>query len=150
MLVPCRIHGFTLIEMLVALGLIGLVLGLGLPRFGGFVERARLNGAARSVAQDMFWARSVAVKTNRTVVMSFQDGIPSYSVKDQAADTLLDGGLRDLSVDYPTIALLDASADRPQFSGRGVVVPTTTITLQSASGWQKKVVVNAVGRVRIE
>jgi len=57
--------GFTLIEMLVVMVLIGLLLSLVLPRFGGVGETERLRTAMRLLAAQAMEAHSQAVTEAR-------------------------------------------------------------------------------------
>ncbi|MBW2052593.1 MAG: prepilin-type N-terminal cleavage/methylation domain-containing protein, partial [Deltaproteobacteria bacterium] len=53
--------GFTLIEMLVVIVLIGLLFSLTLPRFSGIGETEKLRKAARLMARQALKAHSQAV-----------------------------------------------------------------------------------------
>lgn len=51
----------TLVELLVVLGIIGLVLGISLPGFGGYAKQLRLKTATRQVMGLVSLARSLAI-----------------------------------------------------------------------------------------
>jgi prepilin-type N-terminal cleavage/methylation domain-containing protein len=67
-----RTHGFTLPEIMIAVGIAGMLAALAVPRFGDMVHRSRLNGTARSLAADLKQARSLAV--TRRVLQPGTDG----------------------------------------------------------------------------
>lgn len=56
----CRAAGFTVIEILVALVIIGLVTAMVVPNLGAFVPRARLDAAAKLLAANIDFLRSEA------------------------------------------------------------------------------------------
>lgn len=55
-------RGFTLVEMIVAIGILALVLGLGVPSFIEFSRNNRLTGAANDLLADIHLARTEAIK----------------------------------------------------------------------------------------
>lgn len=65
-------RGFTLIEVLGVLFILGVALALGFTAYGGFLARARLEGDARNLAQAFAAARAEA-KRAHTPVCVFVD-----------------------------------------------------------------------------
>jgi len=59
--ITSRNTGFTLVEMLVIMVLIGLLLGLALPRFGGLGETEKLRAATRLLVGQILEAHSQSV-----------------------------------------------------------------------------------------
>ncbi|WP_293935878.1 Tfp pilus assembly protein FimT/FimU [Iodobacter sp.] len=55
-------RGFSLIELLVTLLVLGIVLGIAIPSFTGMMQRYRLQSAALQAQNDWLFARSTAVK----------------------------------------------------------------------------------------
>ncbi|MCG2633352.1 MAG: GspH/FimT family pseudopilin [Gammaproteobacteria bacterium] len=66
-----RSRGFTLIEALIVVVIIGVVSALAAPAFTRLLERNRLKGAAESVFSELMRAKSEAVKRNRRITVSF-------------------------------------------------------------------------------
>jgi prepilin-type N-terminal cleavage/methylation domain-containing protein len=58
------VRGFTLIEMFVAVAILAIVLGLGLPSLRDWMIAQRVSSVATELATDMRYARSDAVSTN--------------------------------------------------------------------------------------
>lgn len=58
---PSRERGFTLLEMLIVLALMGLIAALVLPRMGSGVSTGELKSAARQLASGLRFARDTAV-----------------------------------------------------------------------------------------
>lgn len=67
---PSR-RGFTLIEVLTALGIIAVLSAIGLPIVASGLRRYALNTAARNVASEVRSARYAAVAKNRTLILRF-------------------------------------------------------------------------------
>ncbi len=60
-------RGFSLLEVLVALFVLGVALALGFAAYRGFLARARLEGDARSLAQAFAAARAEAKRAHAPV-----------------------------------------------------------------------------------
>ena len=69
-------RGVTLIELLLALGLLVLLVTQAVPAFGQWLDRHRLQAAARAVAADLQLARSEAIArgSSRPVYLHFRPG----------------------------------------------------------------------------
>lgn len=70
-------HGFTLIEALVTVAIIGILAGLAAPAFVKMLERNRLKGAAEVLYNDLQLARTEAVKRNLDVELTFSSAGPT-------------------------------------------------------------------------
>lgn len=65
--------GFTLLELMMAIALIGLVLAIAIPSFGTFRQNARMTSAANDLLADLNAARSEAIKRQRNVAFCGSD-----------------------------------------------------------------------------
>ncbi|MDH3334412.1 MAG: GspH/FimT family pseudopilin [Gammaproteobacteria bacterium] len=61
--------GFTLIELMIAVGLTGLLLSMAVPALDIFVSNARQTGAINDFVSSIHQARSTAVTTNTRVTI---------------------------------------------------------------------------------
>jgi type IV fimbrial biogenesis protein FimT len=62
-------RGFTLLEMMTAIAVVGIVLGLAVPALNRFVEASNLSGSARGFVVDLQLARSeAALRAQRVTV----------------------------------------------------------------------------------
>lgn len=74
-----RLHqsrGYTMVEILLVLGIIATIVGVGLPGFTGALRRYRATNAAREVAAQIRSARYAAVTTNRQMLVRFNCPAP--------------------------------------------------------------------------
>lgn len=66
--------GLSLIEMMVAVAVLGIVLLATLPAMGDMVTNSRLQTAAQTLQTTAQWARSEAIKRNITVQLQSLNG----------------------------------------------------------------------------
>ncbi len=64
--------GVTLLELMVAIAIMAIVLGLAVPNFSRWVTNGRIRVAASRLQEDMQWARAYAVKANAPVYMQLE------------------------------------------------------------------------------
>ena len=69
-----RENGFTLIELMIAVGLTGLLLSMAVPALDLFVSNARQTGAINDFVSTIHQARSTAVTTNARVTICPSSG----------------------------------------------------------------------------
>lgn len=69
MLVKCP-HGVTLVELLVAIALLGLIAALGIPNLSGMLERQRALLLADRFAATLATARAIALAERRAVMIA--------------------------------------------------------------------------------
>jgi len=62
-------RGFTLIEMLVAIAVAAILLGIGIPSFSGAIKNARVSADNNELTQALYLARSEAVKSSTEVTV---------------------------------------------------------------------------------
>jgi len=78
----CRVgalRGFTLIELAVAITLLGLLVALGLPSLMTWIRNAQVRAVADSLQSGIRRAQTDAVRLNQTVVFSFTNATPGLN-----------------------------------------------------------------------
>ena len=132
--------GFTLIEMLVSLTIMGALIAIAIPKFGKLLPGIRLASAARQVATDLQLARMRAISRHANQTVTFNTTTATYTFG--ASDT------RNLSQMYPGTTITSLSpAVNPTFTTTGTA-NATTITLTN-NGVTKQIQVVTIGRVNI-
>ncbi|WP_051279518.1 GspH/FimT family pseudopilin [Chitinilyticum aquatile] len=139
-----RHSGFTLIEMMITVGILGIVLAIAVPNLSAFVARTHLKGVADNLAQDLVFARSEAARQNKSVRLTLQGGTSScygLSIKATHCDCAVsDTGSSSYcelrrAGEFPagiTLAGVDNAFDQLIFdSARGLPVSSSHATLSS-------------------
>jgi len=135
---PARLdhRGFSLVEIMVAVGIMGLLLAISVPGIRNYLASWRLNGDVSSMAMMMRAARSTAVNKNIDVVFVFdQSEGEFFYVEDVDGDGVADGN--ELQSGTHTLATGNViqSFTTPQqwvtFTPRGSTADGGTITVQN-------------------
>jgi type IV fimbrial biogenesis protein FimT len=71
--------GFSLLELIVVVGIVAVVTGILLPVYFSMKPTIRVNGAARQIQGDFMWARMRAVSENNDYVIIFGSAGPDLS-----------------------------------------------------------------------
>jgi len=67
-------RGFTLVELLVVLAIVGMTLAIAVPFFAGHVTGASINAATSEISAALHSARSTAIVEDRAVVFQGDGG----------------------------------------------------------------------------
>lgn len=86
-----RASGFTLIELMVVLAIIGLLLMFATPLFSQFVANSRIRTAAEAFANAVAQARTEAIKLNQPVEFLVNSGWLVCLVSDSVAGNCTQG-----------------------------------------------------------
>mgnify|MGYP001494947463 CR=1 FL=1 len=73
-------YGFTLIELVVAIAIIAIMVGIGVPAFISILPEIRLKRAASNLYSDMQSAKMGAVKDNNDWAIVFDTGSDQYFI----------------------------------------------------------------------
>jgi type IV fimbrial biogenesis protein FimT len=157
-----RNGGFTLIEALVALGIAGILLTLGMPNFTEILNRHRLVKANDTLAASLQYARSEAIKQNKTVRLLFQKTTATvwcYGMVDAAgadcncnvpSSCTINGVPRVVSsTQFRGVILQSLSATFYTFTSMRGTSNAGTVEFRSPEGKNARSVISALGRVRV-
>lgn len=75
--------GFTLIELIVVLGVVSVVVFLGILSVGGFLSRSRLKNSAEDIASTLRWARRLSITKRREYRVVFDPARRKYWIEDE-------------------------------------------------------------------
>lgn len=160
-------RGFTLVELTVTMAVVAVLATLAVPSFSSMMTRGRLKNAAEQVRADFNYARTEAMKRNRTVYISFKnsaDGGWCYGVSQDAAcdctaatnSCYLDAdaggaGITRIvrSTQYQGISLSASGSGTQTFNPVRPTLLGANVTLSDSRGESVKVLSLSLGRVRI-
>ena len=64
---PAQARGFTLVELMVLIGIVGLIAAIGVPTFNGYLRANQIDTVGDRLAADAALARSTAVSQGRII-----------------------------------------------------------------------------------
>lgn len=66
--------GFTLVEVIIAVAIVGVLVSMAMPSFSKMLERNRLKAAVESLKSDMQVARAEAIKRSQDIIVTRKVG----------------------------------------------------------------------------
>jgi type IV fimbrial biogenesis protein FimT len=168
-------QGFTLIELLTVVAVVAVLAGIAAPSLSAVVDSVRLNGASESLATDLRYGRTEAIKRGRRVVLCksadgascatsggweqgwiiFEDG--NNNALREASEPLIQrqsalASTLSLTGNQSVAAYVSfASTGGTKLIGGGFQAGTLTVCKHSAeSGEARQIILNAVGRLRVQ
>jgi type IV fimbrial biogenesis protein FimT len=145
-----RSHGLTLLEVVVALAIIGVLLSVGVLAYAQMVDDLRLNHAARQVMLDLTITRTRALADNTGRRLVFLPDHDSYQPQVQISGHYGDDGV---AITLPAgidLTGCTASGSAVAFRPRGNAATFGTITLRNRPGHERRIVVDIAGRIRVD
>lgn len=155
--------GFTLIEMMAVIAILGILLAIATPSFKVYFEKYRAKRAAESMNAFLFNAKSEAIKRNKKVYAVFKvsngeatwcGGLvvdPTTTCDCTANSCQIDSADRIISSsDFKGVLLREPDNDDViEFKPARGTTTSDTVEVESASGQQIRVVLSGRGRIML-
>ena len=74
--------GFTVIELLIAVGILGILSSIAIPSYNAWLPKTRVNNAARELFTELQLAKMKAITENNDYVITFDSANNTYSIYD--------------------------------------------------------------------
>lgn len=141
--------GYTLLELMVVIGIIAIAAAFAMPAFFGRLPAKRMESAANGVKGAFQVARISAIKENTSAILQFDVNDGSYSVR--VSGRLVTHGKMPAGVVFEKILnhTTSASVDTITFNSRGFPSPPVDVFLQNETGTTWTIQVNMTGGARI-
>ncbi|HFQ81916.1 MAG TPA: prepilin-type N-terminal cleavage/methylation domain-containing protein [Desulfobacterales bacterium] len=149
---PCkkRQGGFSLLELLIVMGLIVIMAAVAVPMFLTNIPKYRLRGAARMVISDFQRTKLEAVKRNRDVEIRFtpgtysaNGGVGSYKIVVTSGATLLTRSMPQ----YVTLYTTSLTNNKSGYNSQGLALNTGSVYLVNNQATSYKLSISNAGYV---
>jgi len=150
-----RRHGFTLLELLCALGVLSILLAAALPALSATLPALALDRAGAQLVSELELARVKAINRNTRVRAIFDLGAGRYRIEAESEGNFAaEGPDRTLpsGVGFDPSGSTRISGGRISITylPRGLTADNATIALSGGGGGRRRVIVSGAGRVRVE
>jgi type IV fimbrial biogenesis protein FimT len=134
-----NIRGFSAVELITAVGLMGIVAAIALPSWMSLAPTYSLNNSVRQIQSELHSIKMRAAAEGVAFQMTYSQGAAAYTIK-RDAQTVTTKPIAE-----GTMIIKDGSIS---FSPQGTA-GANRVRVRNSNGICKQIVVSATGRVRI-
>ena len=147
-------RAFTLIELVLVLVIIGIMGAIAMPKYASAVSRYRADAAARRIASDLGYARSLAIATSTSTSVQFHCDTSTYQIA-AVADPDHGGVFTVALANDPYLASFSSAtavsnAFIVTYNGYGIPTSTPTIVVTSGSTSRTVTIAPDIGTATVQ
>lgn len=142
-----RQRGVTLIELMICIGVFGIIASTAILTIGQSLAKQELDGASRQLAADIRWLQQLSINAGRDTVPS----ILRFNYNEPCGYYVIANNQVIKSYTFPTSVSLPDSYSPIGFGLSGAPSGAQTVSLQSKKlkTWKHVILAPVTGRVRI-
>lgn len=149
-----KTDGFTLVELLVVVGMISIMTAVAVPMIVSYLPRWKANGVARDISGKLMAARLRAIQENKRYAVKFTFGTrDSFNLQLKSGGVWMDVGQDGHAASGTDIALgANCSQGRVEFKQNGTIGLCNSITVLTPpdNPWIRKLSVSpTTGRISV-
>jgi len=138
-------RGYTIIELLFVMIIIGVIVGITFVQLGPTLGRARVRGAASILAGDLQYAQVMAARLRTPMIVSVNTTALTYQIVDRSGTVIR---TRDFAAKDYALSQLDASPASLEVFPNAVAAQNATYTVGS-NGYRRRVTFSRAGQIRV-
>jgi len=132
-------YGFSTIELLAGLALMGVIAAISLPNWRGWFSVYALNNSTRQIQSELHHLKMRAVAENVSFQLTYLQGATTYTIQRDSKDLVIKPLAEGTAI---------TKAGAVTFSPRGTA-GANRVRLSNTAGKCRQIVVSATGRVRV-
>ena len=145
-----RDAGFSLVELIITIVLLGIVAAIAVPSYRGWAANTNLKGAARAVSSDVYDTRGRALAENRAYTITYSaDPTNTYTITAPAANGLPAVNETKNFSEYGGVRMTSASVGAITIQSRGTVTPAATVIMTNSRNSTGTINVLITGRAHV-
>ncbi len=144
--------GFSLIELIIVIGVIGIMSTVAAYSWNGYLNNSNLKTAAREVMSDIASCKQRSVSEGIQYCMQFTDGSPNYSINASSCGAPTQTQAKNITSfgSGLTISNTNFNSDRVSFLPRGTLSSNLgTIVLTNNRNSTATITINITGRAYV-
>ena len=142
-----RHRGFTLVELMVALAIIGILTSIGIPLFANYQKAAKLHSEAQILTSQLRYAQQLAITEQKIYNVELLTVSKSYRVRNSQTNVIIKTVSFDPEISFGQIT--GFTNNIVQFNPTGAALQTGSIILTNSRNATTTIQIKASGYSQI-